>query len=76
MEKEKKIITAKELAEALKCSRMWIYREVYRGNIPHFNIGNRLRFCLEDVLDALNVDEIKRQIEKRKNSQHLESREK
>lgn len=45
-------LTVPEVAKLLRMSRQTIYNMVRAGDIPHFRIGNKVRFNRAD-LDAL-----------------------
>ena len=45
-------LTVPEVAKLLRMSRQTIYNMVKAGDIPHFRIGNKVRFNRVD-LDAL-----------------------
>lgn len=45
-------LTVPEVAKMLRMSRQTIYNMVKSGDIPHFRIGNKVRFNRAD-LDAL-----------------------
>jgi|TARA_R110000823_G_scaffold62880_1_gene148701 putative molybdopterin biosynthesis protein len=45
-------LTVPEVAKMLRMSRQTIYNMVKAGDIPHFRIGNKVRFNRAD-LDAL-----------------------
>lgn len=45
-------LTVPEVAKMLRMSRQTIYNMVKAGNIPHFKVGNKVRFNRAD-LDAL-----------------------
>ena len=45
-------LTVPEVAKMLRMSRQTIYNMVKAGDIPHFRIGNKVRFNRVD-LDAL-----------------------
>lgn len=45
-------LTVPEVAKLLRMSRQTIYNMVKAGNIPHFKVGNKVRFNRAD-LDAL-----------------------
>ena len=45
-------LTVPEVAKMLRMSRQTIYNRVKAGDIPHFRIGNKVRFNRAD-LDAL-----------------------
>lgn len=45
-------LTVPEVAKLLRMSRQTIYNMVKAGDIPHFRIGNKVRFNRAD-LDAL-----------------------
>jgi excisionase family DNA binding protein len=45
-------LTVPEVAKLLRMSRQTIYNMVKAGGIPHFKIGNKVRFNRAD-LDAL-----------------------
>ncbi|MCM8768406.1 MAG: helix-turn-helix domain-containing protein [Candidatus Omnitrophica bacterium] len=49
----KPILSVKELARYLKVSPYSIYKLAREGKIPGFKVGNKLRFDLEAVLEAL-----------------------
>lgn len=43
------LLTIKEAAEILKCSKNTIYQNIH--TIPHVKVGNRLRFTRTTLLD-------------------------
>lgn len=45
-------LTVPEVAKLLRMSRQTIYNMVKTGDIPHFRVGNKVRFNRAD-LDAL-----------------------
>jgi putative molybdopterin biosynthesis protein len=45
-------LTVPEVAKLLRMSRQTIYNMVKAGDIPHFRVGNKVRFNRAD-LDAL-----------------------
>ena len=45
-------LTVPEVAKLLRMSRQTIYNMVKAGSIPHFKVGNKVRFNRAD-LDAL-----------------------
>jgi excisionase family DNA binding protein len=45
-------LTVPEVAKLLRMSRQTIYNMIRDGKIPHFRIGNKVRFTRTD-LDAL-----------------------
>jgi putative molybdopterin biosynthesis protein len=45
-------LTVPEVAKMLRMSRQTIYNMVKSGDIPHFRVGNKVRFNRAD-LDAL-----------------------
>lgn len=45
-------LTVPEVAKMLRMSRQTIYNMVKAGDIPHFRVGNKVRFNRAD-LDAL-----------------------
>ncbi len=45
-------LTVPEVAKLLRMSRQTIYNMVKSGDIPHFRVGNKVRFNRAD-LDAL-----------------------
>lgn len=56
------LITVKELANALRVPKSWIYsrtRETGPGAMPRLIVGKYRRFILDDVLDWLNKQQEK-----------------
>ena len=49
-----KLLTVKELAEALNCSPRSVYRMVRDEIIPYYDIRSSYRFNLEEVLNILH----------------------
>ena len=45
-------LTVPEVAKLLRMSRQTIYNMVKSGDIPHFRVGNKVRFNRADI-DAL-----------------------
>jgi putative molybdopterin biosynthesis protein len=45
-------LTVPEVAKMLRMSRQTIYNMVKAGDIPHFRVGNKVRFNRADI-DAL-----------------------
>ena len=45
-------LTVQEIAKLLRMSRQTIYNLIREGAIPHFRIGNKVRFNRADI-DAL-----------------------
>jgi len=45
-------LTVPEVAKMLRMSRQTIYNMVKSGDIPHFRVGNKVRFNRADI-DAL-----------------------
>jgi excisionase family DNA binding protein len=43
------LLTAEELATALRVSRSWVYEAARNGTIPCLRVGALLRFDLEEV---------------------------
>ena len=50
---ESPLLTAEELAHALRCSRSWIYEAARDGRIPVIRVGSLKRFELASVLAHL-----------------------
>jgi len=48
-----KLLTVNQLASALQISRSTVYRLVREGRIPHYSVGERLRFDVGEVKAAL-----------------------
>ena len=51
MEKQVKLLTIQQLAEALNVSTSWLYKNLPR--IPHIRVGRAIRFDFSKVLQAL-----------------------
>jgi len=47
---EKKLLDIQDLANALNVSLSKIYKDVNNG-LPHFKVGSKLRFYLDEVLE-------------------------
>jgi len=46
------LLTAEELASALKVSDTWVYEQSRLGNIPTHRIGRYIRFDLNEVIEG------------------------
>jgi excisionase family DNA binding protein len=55
------VLTVKEIASYLRCSRITIYKLLKRREIPAFKIGGDWRFNLEDIERWTKVREIRPQ---------------
>jgi excisionase family DNA binding protein len=49
VEEATKVRDAAEAAKELRCHRSTIYREVSRGRLNHYRVGNRIRFTQEHL---------------------------
>ena len=49
---EAETLTVQELAKYLRVSRQTIYTMIRAGKLPHFRIGNKVRFKKADI-DAM-----------------------
>jgi excisionase family DNA binding protein len=47
------MMTAEELAKALRVSRSWVYEAARNGGIPCLRVGALLRFDLDEVKSSL-----------------------
>ncbi|MCL6448759.1 MAG: helix-turn-helix domain-containing protein [Armatimonadetes bacterium] len=45
------MLTAKEAAKILKVSEWMMYELVRQNKVPHFKIGNRVRFRAKELLE-------------------------
>lgn len=50
-----KLLTIEELSEIINFSIGALYKLVHRGKIPHYKIGNSLRFSLGEVLESASI---------------------
>jgi len=48
-----KLLTTKELSQFLRVPKSWIYDRTYRNEIPHYKLGNHLRFDLNRIQEWL-----------------------
>jgi excisionase family DNA binding protein len=48
-----RVLTPRELADFLKVSPATVRRLLARGQLPHMNVGNRVRFLASEVVDKL-----------------------
>lgn len=48
-----RVLTPRELANFLKVSPATVRRLLRRGELPHINVGNRVRFVPGEVLEKL-----------------------
>ena len=55
------IVTVSQIAKELSVSSKLIYRQVERGDIPHFRVGAAIRFDVEEVLAWAHRDELSAQ---------------
>lgn len=46
--------TVQELARALRLPAAWVKREAQAGRLPCIQVGRRLMFCREDVIQSLS----------------------
>lgn len=53
--KQEQLITARELAEALKVPVSWVYLQARTGALPFVQVGRYYRFILNDVLQHLRA---------------------
>lgn len=53
--KELKLLTAEQLIERTQIGKITLHRLTKRGVIPHYRIGNSLRYDLKEVLEATKV---------------------
>ncbi len=51
-----RMLSIDELCEQINISKNTIYSHVSANMIPHYKIGKRLRFKLDEVLNAYYVD--------------------
>ncbi len=42
-------LTVKEIAKALQCSEVWIYKLAHEGKIPFYRIEKALRFDPQEI---------------------------
>jgi len=59
MDKEKRYLTAEELAKELDLSQSWVYKKVKTGIIPHVRIGSVVRFVREDIQRWIDGHKVK-----------------
>ena len=50
---EETLLTPVELAERLKMSTSWVYKEVHYGRLPHLKVGTSVRFLFREVIESL-----------------------
>ena len=43
------VLTVPEVADLLRMSRQTIYNMIRAGKIPHFRVGNKVRFSRADI---------------------------
>lgn len=55
-EKEKRFLTARELAAVLRVAPATVYQRARRRELPHYKIGDRLVFDLAEVLSSTRVE--------------------
>lgn len=58
-EDSNKILTASEVAEALRVSVGWVYRQSRLGKLPSFRLGGALRFrraSIEALIERLESE--------------------
>lgn len=53
--RESRLLTAREVAEAIGTSPRTVYRLAEDGSIPFYRLRRQVRFRLAEVLDALRV---------------------
>jgi excisionase family DNA binding protein len=51
-----KLLSVNQLAEVLGISRSTVYRLVREDQIPHYSVGERLRFDVGEVKAALRAE--------------------
>jgi len=51
---KQQLLTAKDVAELLRCSLQHVYNLVWRDEIPFVKIGGLLRFRKEKLIEWLN----------------------
>ena len=44
MNTDQRFLTVEQLAEWLQVPKSWVYDRTYRDEIPHYKLGNHLRF--------------------------------
>ena len=58
----KSLVTQNELADFLRVSKRTIIRLTNSQRIPYVKVGNRHRYCIEQVQKALTVSDPARKI--------------
>ena len=51
-EKKKKVVTVKELADAVRCSETYILELIHSDSLPCFIVGSQYRLIVSDVLSC------------------------
>lgn len=46
-----KLLTTKEIAKLLRCNLQTVYRMVKSKQIPHFYVGDSIRFNYEEIIN-------------------------
>ena len=49
------LLTPKELADWLKMSRIWVYKQAEKGFIPFHRVGDAIRFDPEEIKAYLDL---------------------
>lgn len=52
---EAKTLTVQEVADYLRVSRQTVYTMIRANKIPHFRVGNKVRFKLSDIEALTNT---------------------
>lgn len=47
------LVPVDDLADALSVSTRTVWRLVERGTIPTYRVGRAVRFCVDEVIDAV-----------------------
>ena len=50
---EKRLVSAKEVAEYLGVHKNYVYQLVAEGTLPAIKVGSRFRFSMEDIENHL-----------------------
>ena len=53
-----KTLTVQEVADYLRVSRQTVYAMVRANKIPHFHVGNKVRFKLDDIEAMTNTQPV------------------
>jgi len=48
------LLTPQEVADWLKMSRVWVYKQVEKGLLPFHRVGEAIRFDPEEIRSYLN----------------------